>query len=41
MYLFARTKSGKPNPETKRVEFDGLSVFRISESGKIESTRSK
>lgn len=36
VYLFARTKSGKPNPETKRVEFDGLSVFRIGESGKIE-----
>lgn len=36
VYLFARIKSGQVNPETKKAEFDGLSVFRISESGKVE-----
>lgn len=34
VYLFARTKSGQVNPETKRAEFDGLSVFHITEDGK-------
>ena len=36
IYLFARTRSGEVNPETKREEFDGLSVFHITEDGKTK-----
>lgn len=32
--LFARTKSGSTDPETKKVEFDGISAFSITENDK-------
>jgi len=36
IYLFARTRSGKINPETKKPEFDGISAFHITEDGEIK-----
>lgn len=38
IFLFARTRSGKINSETKKPEFDGLSAFRITQDGQIKES---
>jgi len=36
VYLFTRTRSGQTDPDTKKAEFDGLSVLRINGEGQTE-----